>query len=369
MTQTSLVDSRGASGLAAAGLPGSMLRLTASDLAGDAWPRLLATAQAEGLTGILLAASDSSDVELSRDQREELGRTHEEAMTQSLLLERLLVEVAERLAVESVELRVLKGSAVAHLDYPTASMRPFNDVDLLVRPDDVQHAIAILAGMGFTRPQAQTHPGFDRAFGKGATLVGPTGMEIDLHRTFVMGGFGLAVDLEQVWSRPQHYPLAGLRLPALSAEARIMHAAYHAVVGNWPPRLLPYRDLAEMLLYGGYSDATLRELAAGWRAEIVLATAVQETWDLLNIADVTALSAWAARFQPTRQERELLAVHRSPDSSYAAQSRAAVRMIPGWSDRLTYLRWLAVPSREFLDSRGTNLRAHLWRGLRRAARW
>ena len=56
---------------------------------------------------------------------------------QSLVLERTLLEVSGELT-PGIPHRVLKGAAVAMLDYPDPTLRAFGDIDLLVRADDCQ---------------------------------------------------------------------------------------------------------------------------------------------------------------------------------------------------------------------------------------
>ena len=55
-------------------------------------------------------------------------------MQSCVQLERVLLETVAELDALGAEFRVLKGTAVAHLDYPDPSWRGFGDIDLLVRP-------------------------------------------------------------------------------------------------------------------------------------------------------------------------------------------------------------------------------------------
>ena len=102
-----------------------------------------------------------------------------------------------------VEAKVLKGSAVAHLDYPDPAQRTFGDVDLLVRSRDIDAAVRVLAAEGHARRSVEPRPGFDRRFGKGATFThrrparrstctGPSSM----------GPYGLRMRLDDLWERP-----------------------------------------------------------------------------------------------------------------------------------------------------------------------
>ncbi len=55
---------------------------------------------------------------------------------------------------------------------------------------------------GGRRRFSEVRPGFDRRWGKGACVVAADGTELDVHRTFVAGPFGLTVDLSPPRARP-----------------------------------------------------------------------------------------------------------------------------------------------------------------------
>ena len=218
------------------------------------------------------------------------------------------------------------------------------------------------------RTEPPARPGFDRRFGKSSTYVLPNGHQIDVHRTLVMGPFGLSVDLSDLWGPGQEFTLAGRRLTALPTESRMLHAAYSCVLSDWPPRSHPRRDLAEMVLFGEYDATEVIDMARRWQAEVVLAVALTETWEYLGLADVTALSAWAGRYHVTGRDERLLAMYRREDAPYAKLALSSLPMLEGWGARATFTRSLALPDKEFLRHRRASLPSYLWRGTRRALR-
>lgn len=354
-----------AGAVAAAGLPGTLYGLEPAGLSDDEWRGLLRLCRSQHLAGLLLAATHDSAAPLQQPRRDALIAMHRQSMESVLLLERAMLRTVESLTESGVDTRVLKGSAVARLDYTNPSQRPFGDIDLMVRPDDFDRALVVLRRLGYRRETQGISPAFDRRFGKGATLIAPDGVSLDLHITFVQGRFGLSVDLRDVWEDAETFVVAGRRLQALAPEARLLHATYHAVLGNWPPRLLPMRDVAEMVLYGSWDDVRLRELSRRWNADSVLATGVREAWELLGLQDSTTLSTWAQEYAVPAADRRVLALHRTRGSSYTARQLAAISALP-WRHRLSFALCLALPSREFLERRGTSLPQHVVRAARRA---
>ncbi|MDQ4102500.1 MAG: nucleotidyltransferase family protein, partial [Actinomycetota bacterium] len=258
------------------------------------------------LTGLLQAAIDGGALPVTESQVQEAKAAHASAMLWVLRLERELLAVSDLLTEATIETRVLKGAAVAHLDYSRPEQRSFIDLDILVRGEHFDRAVQTLIAAGFVRPLQEPRPGFDRRFDKGTTLVAPAGYELDLHRTFVLGPWGLLVDLDDLWGDDgQEFVVGGHRLRALSHHYRLLHACYHAALGNWPLRLASLRDVAEMVLATGYAETDIRTLASRWQVEAVVAAAIADAWRLLGLPS-TEVSAWAQRYVPSRQDEAKL---------------------------------------------------------------
>ena len=319
-----------------------------------AWAAVLDAARTHRLTGLLDAAVADGALPATRTQARQARAAHRTALLRVLVLERELIAVVRLLDHAGVESRVLKGSAVAHLDYPDPALRSFNDLDVLVRARDVDRAAAALAAAGFNRTLAEPRPGFDRRFDKGMTLVPPAGYELDLHRTFVLGPWGVLVDLDRLWDEGQEFRVGGRRVRALSRPNRFMHACYHAALGNWPLRLGSLRDVAEMLHRADRPDrdgAAIRRLAADWGAEAVVAAAVADSRRLLGIGPAGELSRWAEQYAPGRREVAWLALHTHADKTFAAQALATLRVLPRWRDKAAYVRALVLPDGRYTAGR------------------
>ena len=214
---------------------------------------------------------------------------------------------------------------------------------------------------GATSPRSGR--GTTAASARASRSSAPADLELDLHRTFAMGPFGLTVDLDDLWADGQEFQLAGTTLTALAADERLLHACYHASLGDYPPRLLPHRDVAEMLLYGERDEDRLLKLARSWGGEAVVARAVSTAWELFDIADVTALSAWASRYRSNARDRSRLAVYTDGDTSYAAKSLASLTALPRMRDRVALLRMMAAPDPSFLSGRQRSRAAWLHAGV------
>jgi hypothetical protein len=100
--------------------------------------------------------------------------------------------------------------ALANTVYADPALRVFADVDLLVPSADFGHAARILeSALGADRALPEIRPGFDARFGREAMLRSDNGLALDIHRTFVDGGFGLTVDLDDLFVSLRSFPLGG----------------------------------------------------------------------------------------------------------------------------------------------------------------
>lgn len=355
------------------GLPEASRAFPSKPLDDSSWTSVLSGAHTHRLTGSLHAAVAGGALPATGVQAQQARAAHRSAMVRVLSLERELIAVVDLLAASAVETRVLKGSAVAHLDYRQPALRSFVDLDILVRPADIDRAVHVLVAAGFVRTLAEPRPGFDRRFDKGTTLASPAGYVLDLHRTFVLGPWGVAVDLDALWDDGQEFTVGGRSVRALSGPNRFMHACYHAALGDWPLRLASLRDVAEMLRDvdqggAGQDGESLIRLAADWGVEAVMASAIADTRRLLGIATADELSSWAERYVPSRREAARLALHTHSDKTFAAQALATLRVIPRFRDKAAYVRALVLPDQQYTTGRHPSALARFRFGIQEARR-
>jgi hypothetical protein len=207
--------------------------------------------------------------------------------------------------------------------------------------------------------------GFDRRFGKEATLVTRNGWQIDLHRTLVLGPFGLWVDAGDLFARPCSVTIGGVTMATLNQEASFLHACYNAALADDPPRLIAVRDVCQVALAGHLDPSVVEAMARRWRAGAVISRALalasdlfgQELWRLPMAASFATRSG-------TVVERALVATYRGPGSGYTSQL-ATVAAVDGTRGRLAYLRALVRPDHAYLDARASTPLRHLRIAARR----
>lgn len=324
------------------------------------WNAFLGRVVSQRLTGHLVPALATGALPATADQYTAAVQAHLRAVHHVLLLEQRTLRLAHHFAEAGIEVRWLKGTAVSQLDYPQPSPRLFADVDVLVPSDRFGDAVSLLCATGYRRPWPEPRPGFDRRFGKSALLVDRDGYQVDLHRTFAMGFFGLRIVLDDLFASASAFTLGGRRLHGLGSEERFLNACYHAALGDVPPRLVPLRDVAQMLSADRLDRDRTLELARRWDGQAVLARAVTLAWDVLALDRPDPLLTWAREYRPGRRESHALASYVSVDHSYAAKAVAALPAIPQLRDKAAYLHTLLLPLPEFRAEHGLT-RTRVWR--------
>ncbi len=352
--------------IAAQGLPGSATQLLDEPLEPAAWAQLMAGVAHHRLAGLLAATVEAGALAVTDGQSADVVEAHQDAMALALRLEQLLLDTVGAFAADRIDCRVLKGPAAAHLDYPDPAMRAFGDIDVLVPGAAWATAVGLLS-RSCSRDWPELRVGFDEHFGKAATFRTASALEIDLHRTFVDGRFGLTVVFDDLFATGQTVRLAGEEVQALAPVERFLSACFHAAIGAPAPKLTSIRDVAQMLLSGRLDIDQVLRRAHAWQAEAVLARAVALTGATLGLAP-TGLSDWAERYRPTASDQRALRAYVSDRASWTAQALAGVRVVPGLAPKAAYLRAILLPDHRVWESRGTTRIAHWRHGASRLAR-
>jgi hypothetical protein len=355
-------------GVAAHGLPGTERArvLPPTALTPHVWSSLLRDVATRRLTGHLVDAVQTASFATTGEQREAALRAHECALASDLLVERRLLDAVELLDGAAIPVRILKGAAVAHTVYPRPGLRSFGDVDLLVSSERFDDAIRLLAESGARRRFEEPRKGFDRRFGKGVCMETPDGFELDVHRTFVAGPFGLAIETRDLFGPGAAFTLGGTTLFGLDPELRFVQACFQAALGDAQPRLVALRDVAQMLLCRDLDHHRLRSVVSRWRCGIVLRRAVRLTWSELDLGAQPIALQWLENLMPTSFERRALRCYMPPRRSYASQAVAGLHAVRGPRAKTDYARSLLLPRRSYLATRDGTYRRRFRRGLRLA---
>lgn len=130
----------------------------------------------------------------------------------------------------------LKGIALAHGYYPNPGLRPMDDLDLLVAPDELASALTSLAAAGWR--SSLDRPGLVLEVVHGVELVSAQDERLDLHGHLLQGSLHTALD-DRRRARAIELALADGPLRTLEPTDQLLHVLVHGVESDPPaPRWL-----------------------------------------------------------------------------------------------------------------------------------
>jgi putative nucleotidyltransferase-like protein len=311
---------------------------------------------AEKLTGLAIAAITGGALRLPPNRVDSLLGRHRRAMAWCLMVEERLLQLDDRFRWAGIDYAVVKGPAIAHTAYPDPSLRAFGDLDILVRGGSFGDACTILREMGFRRRLAEPRPRFDERFGKAASHKhAGDSIEIDLHRTLVLGPFGLWLDPGAMLDRATSFELAGREIGRLDDTDMLISVAMHAVLG-WPRRLLPLRDVVQAARVLDVDRHALARRASASHLTAVLLRAFELTSATLGV-ELAAVAEDLATTPILRSERRALDSYAGSRRGRGGTAVSTMLAIRGVREKAAYMRAVALPRRAFMRDRypaGTN---------------
>lgn len=288
--------------------------------------RVLTRARVHKLTGFLATAMLDHVVAADDEVQSSVRRQWHGDLVNSVRLEAQVVRTAQLLDGAGIGWRLTKGAALAHSDYADPSMRTFGDVDLVINPPDWSATFGLLTSSGYHREAATLPGGYDDRYGKGATLKSPDGFEIDLHRRFAIGRFGVRSRMEDLFTSGGTIELAGRKIPVLDPAGRLLHACYHAVLGGFQG-LRGFRDIAQLILVTGADWKTTFEVARSWKAEAVVAFAIGKSWEQLKLDVRHPAHTRAKATTVSRTDGRVLELF-AGESTFRSQALTSVPRLP-----------------------------------------
>jgi len=339
-----------AAAVARYGLPGATPEPTGQPPDDNAWAALLGAARFQRLTGLLAAMVIDGVLVVTDEQCEELSAEHLAALARDLAVERTLLWAVDCLDDAGVDHRVLKGAAVAHLDYPDPAQRSFLDVDILIRSEEWDRAVAALAAAGARRMYPEPRPGWDRRYTNGTVMETAERFELDLHRTLVFGRFGYTLDLDGLWAGCDELSLGGRDLRALAPEGRWLQACISAALSDVPPRLVPLRDVIQLAGGARFDPAAARRLVDSSRAAVVVQRATTLATTGLDVPLPPSLS-WVDQLAPSRRERDALGPYLATGDRWVPLALSTLWALPGLRAKLGYTTGMLWPQRSFFEGR------------------
>ncbi len=274
------------------------------DAAADVdWDNLLASAEAHGVTELLLAPLSSSALNVPARIVEQLEQHQLEVTGLSLKRATQLVGLLRHLSDHGIRALTFKGPTLAAGAYGHLGRRLSNDLDILVRRRDISRVRPLLLADGYTLPARTRHRTGSLAYGlfpgagRDDTLLPgqPWQTAVDVHIAFAYWTLGIRLDTNELFDRAVTVDVAGHAVATLCPNDLLLVLAIHGMMHGWA-----------FLRFASDIDAVAAQIT-DWddvirRAESahmgrVLRVALLLTDRLLGTALPPEVLAWAARDQ------------------------------------------------------------------------
>ena len=302
----------------------------------DTFSAWLAFASRQRLVPLLYHFVDEQCIELADEQLVELHDAQIEVMSVAARHDQQLIDLGELLRPVDVAFAALKGAAVANLDYPDPSWRQYGDLDVLVLGDDLPQVCELLTESGWRRgyPIPKGHERFTHAI----TMTHGRGRELDVHQRLAHRAVGLRIPVPEMLRRRVHFEIAGVEVPALSIQDRMIHVAVHAEMSRLESRRLS--SVADVLLLATDRKMLAEEvidMAEVWKIRPLVDRSIQNAF---SIAGLALPAEWElAMARPVRSRDRLIeAAYPQGDRRPVREELAHVRLMSTWGDRWLYTK-------------------------------
>jgi hypothetical protein len=246
-----------------------------------------------------------------------------------------------------------KGPVLALQAYGSLAMRQFTDLDVLVRPGEMERASAVLHARGY-EPAYQFTPVQDALFrrvdGDYPFAHPETGVLVEVHTRVSSRRFLAELETDDLVAGARPLALGGREVPALATEDLLLVLAVHGSKHRWY-RLEWVVGIAALLRRHPVDWPALLERAARAHALRVLLLALVLARDLAGarlppaVAERADADRVVARLAG-QVLREMFALHADPEET-RGNLLFNLRAKDGWVDRARYAaRWAIIATPE-----------------------
>jgi putative nucleotidyltransferase-like protein len=212
------------------------------------WTRLATVTEFHGLAPLVLRNLQAADVLIPTGAATTLAKWNAATVRQNLYLTSELLRVHAELKERGIEALPLKGASIASEIYGDLGLRPFSDIDLLVRREQIQQAESAVSELGYV-PEFTIPPQHRERWMKQqceVTFRRSGTIRLELHWDISHPHFALDTGVEDFWGRLSTVRIGDATLPALSSTDLLFTLIVHGTRHAWS-RMMWAVDVAELL--------------------------------------------------------------------------------------------------------------------------
>lgn len=298
-------------------------------LADPEWDIFASTVDQQRIWSMVATAIVTGALPVTDQQTEQVFREDDASVVRCLQLDRALLDVHRVLSENGVDVRFFKGATTALRFYAEPGERPYADIDLLVRREDLEHLTDLLLRQGATRDG-------DRPLSAFRT---PAGCEIDIHDALRHGPFGAAIPAHDLFDSRQVALVGDTAIPTVADPIAFIAACFNAILPNDVRRIVPLRDVATMMESALVDESEVIELARRWRCLSVVAAAACAATELFVLDPTSSFVPWGSSYAPNARERRWLDSYLDPTPrSGLKQLWYTTEALGSTSERTRFLR-------------------------------
>jgi hypothetical protein len=215
------------------------------------WEDLLRTSALHGVTPLLYHCLTTfhADVPIPAEVIRELRCCYLRNAGRNMHLYHELGKVLVRLRQAGIPVIALKGAHLAEAVYGNIALRPMNDVDLLVRTEDLAQVDKKLLELGYLPNDCNRLTAGDNYHF--AYSLPNKGLSVEVHWTFLPSNLPFGIDMDGQWKRSRRATLGRVEVSVLCPEDLLLHLCLHASKHLFDIWLKPFCDISATIRHYG----------------------------------------------------------------------------------------------------------------------
>jgi hypothetical protein len=234
------------------------------------WNKVLKSTLRHGISPLLYhTLKDIQESHLiPQEVMDRLRKDYYGNLVRNMFIYEQLKRILDAFREEGVEVIVLKGAALAETVYDDIGLRSMNDIDLLVREQDLDRAEELMAELGYFSYEGwRSKDWYRRNHHHLAPFINQdNGIKIEIHRDIILPGKPFYVDIRKSWDRVQDIIIEGVNTLILSPEDLIIHLCLHSSLQPFKRDIRNLIDISEVVSFYGERinwDLIIREAYEG----------------------------------------------------------------------------------------------------------
>lgn len=215
----------------------------------EAWAALVEEADRQGMASVLyFAVRGDTSLGVPEASLSELENRFKRYHLDNWLRNQVVAQLVEALTAANIPVMLVKGAALAATTYDDIGLRPYVDIDLVVRAQDNARTQEIIRARG--AEQAPAVQGFSEIFNGQTTYVLDTlpPARIDLHwQLFIYDYYARRIPEAWWWEHTTDLPLNTAHAQTLTPMAQILYLTAHAALHHRHEHLIWWYDLARLV--------------------------------------------------------------------------------------------------------------------------